>query len=172
MDYNGGHMRYDGKKQPYRWTWTKAIIFAFIVAMFILFIPVVAAHASVRQSWGVKDVQNYHYSITEYRSGIFTGRDLWRAQQQVHWSWNSYAGVFNGPNMDRSCWVSDTWNDCRLDRKWVHELHSPHRWQMYAKWTIISNGAYLLADHDHPEIWMTIFANNPLHVSYTAHCGC
>jgi hypothetical protein len=153
-------------------TWTKAVGIAIMVALLLLFIPVVAAHASVRQSWGVSAVQNYHYSITEYRSGFVFGEDLWRGQQQVHWSWNPYAGVFKGPSLDRSCWVSDTWNTCTLDKKWTHELHSPHRWQMYAKWTMISNGAYLLADHDHPYIYMTIFAKNPQHVSYTASCGC
>lgn len=142
-----------------------------VVLILLLLFPIVS-HASVRQSWGVKDVQNYHYSITEYRSGLVFGEDLWRGQQQVHWSWNPYAGVFKGPSLNRSCWVSITWADCHIDKKWTHELHNPHRWQMYAKWTMSSNGADLLVDHDHPEIWMTIFAKNPQHVSYTAHCGC
>lgn len=149
----------------------KLLIAVAILVGFVLAMPI-ASHASVRQSWGVDAVQNYHYSITEYRSGIVFGEDLWRGQQQVHWSWNNYAGVFKGPSLDRSCWVSITWADCSLDSKWTHELHNPHRWQMYAKWTMNSNAVNLFVDHDHPYIYMTIFAADPQHVSYTASCGC
>jgi len=165
-------MRYDGKKEPYKWTWPKVVIFGVVVGVVFLFGPVIASHASVRQDWGVTAVQNYHYDIQEYRSGLVFNDDLWRANQRVTWSWNNFAGVFKGPSVGRGCWVSITWSDCRLDKKWIHELHNPHRWQMFAKWTMISNGANLLVDHDHPYIYMTIFARNPQEVSYTASCGC
>ena len=158
--------------RKWHWSWPKLIIVGIVIGLTILLAAPIAAHASVRQRWGVQNVQDYHYSITEYRSGLVTQRDLWRAQQQIHWSWNPYAGVFNGPSGNRSCWVSITWNECHVIRKWKHELHNPHRWQFYTKWSITSNGDFLLVDHDHPEIWMTVYAKNPLHVSYTAHCGC
>lgn len=164
-------MRYDGKPEP-SWSWRKVIVGAVIIALVILLAGPIAAHASVRQRWGVQNVQDYHYSITEYRKGLAFGDTLWKAQQQIHWSWNSYAGVFKGPSANRSCWVSDTWNECHVMKKWSKHLHYPNRWQYYTKWSITSNGAYLLVDHDHPEIWMTVFANNPQRVSYTAHCGC
>jgi hypothetical protein len=150
----------------------KFLIAVAIVGAIILALPI-ASHASVRRHWGTSgSPQCYRYSITEYRSGLVFGEDLWRGQQQVRWCWNSLAGVFTGPSLDRSCWVSITWADCHLDKKWGHELHNPHRWQVYAKWTMTSNGANLLVDHDHPYIYMTIFAANPYHVSYTARCGC
>ena len=164
-------MRYDGKKAP-SVSWLKAIVIAVIIGLMILLAGPIAAHAAVRDRWGVTAVQNYHYSITEYRPGLVFNHDLWRAQQQVHWSWNPYAGVFKGPSVLRSAWVSDTWNSYHLDKTWTKHLHSPNRWQFYAKWTMVSNGSYLLVDHDYPEIWMTIFAANPQHVTYTAHCGC
>jgi hypothetical protein len=165
-------MRYEGKKEP-SWSWRKVIVGAIIIGLVILLAGPIAAHASTRVRWGVDAVQDYHYSVTEYRSGLVFDRDLWRAQQQVHWSWNQVCKcVFKGPSVLRSGWVSDTWNDYRLDKKWTHELRDPHRWQFYAKWTFISNGSELLVDHDHPEIWQTVFANNPQRVTYTAHCGC
>ena len=164
-------MRYEGKPEP-KWSWRKVIWGAIIVALILLLAGPVVSHASVRDRWGVQNVQDYHYSITEYRSGAIFGEDLWRGQQQIHWSWNSQSGVFKGPSIDRSCWVSITWADCSLDAKWGHELQNPHRWQVYAKWTMDSNGSNLLVDHDHPYIYMTIFAANPQHVSYTASCGC
>jgi hypothetical protein len=165
-------MRYDGKTKPVSWSWFKVIVAAIIIGLMILLAGPIAAHASVRENWGVKAVQDYHYSVTEYRSGFVFNEDLWRGQQQVHWSWNPSSGVFKGPSTNRSCWVSITWAHCHLDKKWIHHLHSPNRWQLYAKWTMDSNGADLLVDHDYPYIYMTIFAANPQHVSYTASCGC
>lgn len=158
--------------RKWQWSWWKLIIVGIVIGLTILLAAPIAAHASARVDWGVKNVQDYHYTVTEYRKGLVFGDTLWKGSMAIHWSWNPYAGVWRGPSAHRTCWVSDTWNSCTLTNSWKHKLSSPKRWQFYAKWTMVSNGDFLLVDHDHPYLYMTVFADNPQHVSYTASCGC
>lgn len=154
-------------------SWRKVIIGAVIIASALLLAGPVVSHASVRVRWSVRDVQCYRYSVTEYRKGIITGRTLWRLNERLDWCYTRGVGVWYGPIVHRSHWESSSWNWGGYDQKTrVRKLTDPTRWTVKVRATFNSNGAYLLVDHDHPYIRLTIWKNNPEHVHRVSSCGC
>jgi hypothetical protein len=131
------------------------------------------ADASVKVSWSVSGVQCYRYSVTERRRGVLDLNWLWKLQQQVYWCQSTPGGpVWQGPSAIRSHWENSTWAWGGYDQTYARKLTSPTRWQFYVKASFNGNGAYLVTEHNHPWVRMTIWKNNPQHVAYSASCGC
>lgn len=151
----------------------KLAIIIILLLMFMISLATENAHGHVRVQWNQTSIGCWRYSITKVRDGELAHSPLWKLQQQVYWCTDD-PPVSNVRSMSvrRSHWTNMTWNWGGIESTWKRTLYNPTRYQFYVRAEFNGNGAYLLTEHNHPWIRMTIWKRNPTHVSYTAKCGC
>jgi hypothetical protein len=155
---------------PVMWKY-RAIVLTIATILFL--IGAHNAQADSKARWSMPTPGCYKYRVWEWREGTLHLAHLYTIKMRVQWCLNpSGTRFYTGPtrHLNHSTNTTWVWNGWTVKRKTV--LHNPVRVRFYAKASVAGLTAWPVEEHNYPWIRVTIWRNNPTHVSYTAGCGC